>query len=96
MFTLLIALSAGIAVGVLIKIPVKLLKLLGAFQQYVVYLLIALLGASIGTNRQLVAHLPSVGAKALLIAVLAVVGSVLCCMLFAKLLGVSDKGTPHE
>lgn len=53
---------------------------------WTVFALLFVFGITIGMDRNLVSHFVSLGMQALLVAVAGVVGSVLCAMLFSKLI----------
>jgi len=67
----------GIVVGVWLRTKPKLVLLNDRLTTYAIYLLLLLLGISIGSNKTIVSNLPILGVKAFLITLGAVFGSVL-------------------
>lgn len=70
----------GIVVGVWLRTKPKLVLLNDRLTTYAIYLLLLLLGISIGSNKTIVSNLPILGVKALVITLGAVIGSVLLAL----------------
>ena len=75
MFTVIGIMFAGIAAGYLLR-SVSILQKIGI--SYTIFALLFLLGASVGTNPQIINNLSTLGLQALLIAIATTLGSV--CM----------------
>lgn len=89
MFTVISIMFAGVVVGYLLK-GIPLLQKLGRPITYTIYALLFLLGASVGTNPQIIENLRTLGLQALLLAAAATAGSVLMGWLVYRL--VINKG----
>lgn len=76
MFTVISIMFAGIAIGFLLR-KVSVLQKIGKLISYTIYLLLFLLGISVGSNPDIVNNLSSLGLQAFLIAFAATLGSVL-------------------
>ncbi|HUW05358.1 MAG TPA: LysO family transporter [Williamwhitmania sp.] len=77
MITVILIMLLGIVVGVWLRTKPKLVLLNDRLTTYAIYLLLLLLGISIGSNKTIVSNLPILGVKAFLITLGAVFGSVL-------------------
>lgn len=75
MFTVIIIMSCGILFGYLFREKTGLVKLLDRSVNIAIYLLLFLLGISVGGNKIIMANLGGLGLKALLLAIGAVAGS---------------------
>jgi len=60
-----------------------------------IYLLLFLLGISIGTNREIIRNFPSIGLKALILTVAGVLGSCLASLLIYRVY-FGEKGKDEE
>ena len=76
MLTVLALMSAGIILGFLLRDKYKIIKHIDEFINIAIYLLLFLLGISVGTNKTIISHLDKLGAEALLLSIGAVAGSV--------------------
>jgi len=76
MFTVLTIMSAGIILGYLVRNKIRLIKYFDHSINIAIYLLLFLLGISVGANKTIMNNLGSLGLKALLLALGAVAGSV--------------------
>lgn len=77
MITVLVLMTTGIVLGmVLNKLP-KLLKSVDKLINYAIYLLLFLLGVSVGINDKIINSLDTIGIQALWITLGAIAGSVL-------------------
>lgn len=86
MMAILLVLSAGILLGLLIVNYPKLHILNNNLLNYAIYLLLFLLGISVGTNREVIQNLDKIGLEAITIAITSITGSVLLSFLLFKLL----------
>ena len=76
MFTVIGIMFAGIAMGYLLR-KIELLQKIGKPISYTIFLLLFLLGISVGTNKDIVDNLATLGGQAFLLAVASTGGSVL-------------------
>ncbi len=76
MFIVIGIMFGGIAVGYLLR-KLAFLQQIGKPISYTILLLLFLLGLSVGSNKEIISNLPTLGGQALLIAVAATAGSVL-------------------
>lgn len=76
MFTVIGIMFAGIGAGYLLR-RVGWLQKVGTSITYTIYLLLFLLGLSVGANREIVDNLATLGGQALLLTVAGTTGSVL-------------------
>ena len=76
---------AGIVLGYFLRTRKRLASINDKFITYAIYLLLLLLGISIGSNKTIVANLPVLGVKALIVTIGAMVGSILLALLTYKL-----------
>ncbi len=74
---LLAFLATGVVLGLLWRHP-RLKAVAGFLQKFGVFLLVFCMGLSLGTQRDIVDNLATVGWQALVMAVFVVLGSVLC------------------
>ena len=77
MFTVLLIMAFGIALGYIFRKRKRLVKLADKLTMWAIFLLLFLLGIAIGANDVIVKNLPVLGLKALIIALGGVLGSVL-------------------
>lgn len=83
--------GAGILIGYLLRQRKKLISANEKLINYAIYLLLFLMGVSIGSNEQIINSLSSLGITALLVSFGAVLGSVLVGFFISKLLFKSKK-----
>lgn len=99
MFTALAILLCGIAVGRLLRPWISRVFLARAVM-CAIFILLFLLGVSIGGNEELLRQLPYLGLDALMLMLLCVVGSIIASMFITPLLRNSEKNradkTNHE
>lgn len=76
MFIVIGIMFAGIATGYLLR-RFKLLQKVGVSISYTIYLLLFLLGISVGANKEIVDNLTNLGGQALLLALVGTMGSLL-------------------
>ena len=91
MFTVLAIMSAGIILGYLIRNKIRFIKYIDPSINIAIYLLLFLLGISVGGNRTVMDNLGSLGFNALLLAMGAVAGSVGLSYLTYKMFFATDK-----
>ena len=77
MITVLILMTAGIVVGWLFHKKEKYLKISSELTNWAIYLLLFLLGLSVGNNKEILSNFDKIGYQSILITVFAVIGSVL-------------------
>ena len=77
MITVVLVMTAGIILGYIVRHKSLLIKLNDKLIMWAIYLLLFVLGVSIGTNDTIMKSLPSLGLKALAITIGGVAGSVL-------------------
>ncbi len=76
MITVVLIMLAGIVAGIWLRTKPRVVLLNDRLTTYAIYLLLLLLGISIGSNSTIVSNLPILGVKALVITLGAVVGSI--------------------
>lgn len=76
MLTVIIIMSAGMVAGFLLRQYKKLYRGLDKTVSYVIYLLLFLLGLTVGQNETIINNFHLIGVKALLITLASVAGSV--------------------
>ena len=77
MITVLVLMSVGIAIGWFLHKKEKLLKLTNKLTNWAIYLLLFLLGLSVGTNKKILNSLDQIGLQAVVITLFAVSGSIM-------------------
>ncbi len=77
MLKILLMLLAGILLGLMLRNKKRLLKPIAPLTSWSIYLLLFLLGLSVGTNEAIISNLNTIGLKALLLTLGSVTGSVL-------------------
>lgn len=85
MITVLAILCLGIALGIYLRGKEKLQKLNDKLTNWAIYLLLFLLGISVGTNNDILNNLDTIGLNAAIITLGAVAGSVLLAYVVYKL-----------
>ncbi len=86
MISILLVLSAGILAGLMIVSKPKLHLINNHLLNWSIYLLLFLLGISVGTNEEVIKNLGKIGYEAIAIAVASIAGSVLLSGFLFKLL----------
>jgi uncharacterized membrane protein YbjE (DUF340 family) len=76
MLTVVAIMTAGIVLGYLIRSKTFLVKLNDKFIMWAIYLLLFVLGITIGANELIMKSLPTLGLKALAITIGGVAGSI--------------------
>ncbi len=77
MFTVIILMSAGIFTGYLLRNKEFLARHIGIIITWLIYMLLFLLGISVGTNNDIISNLDEIGLDAMLITAGALSGSVI-------------------
>ncbi len=77
MITVLVIMTAGILIGWLISNKEKLLKINSELTNWAIYLLLFLLGLSVGSNEEILTNFDRIGLQAIVITIFAVIGSIL-------------------
>ena len=90
MINILIVLSAGILFGLLIVKRPKLHQLNNKLLNWAIYLLLFLLGISVGTNKEVIQNMGNIGYQAIAIAIASIAGSVLLSFLLFNFLFKQD------
>ncbi len=91
MITILLLLTAGVLIGlVVIRKPI-LHRLNNRLLNGSIYLLLFLLGCSVGSNEAIIKNLDKIGLEAIAIAFASIAGSVCCSTLLFKLLFKRDE-----
>ncbi|MBN1620410.1 LysO family transporter [candidate division WOR-3 bacterium] len=91
MLTVLALLALGISIGYLIKNREKICKCFPPLVIFAVYILLFLLGASVGGNKTVICNLYSLGLKALILTLGGISGSVFVSMIVYKLFFKGNK-----
>ncbi len=86
MLTVILIMSAGMAAGFLLRRRKKLYRRLDQTVSLVIYLLLFLLGLTVGQNRTIVENFHLIGVKALVITLASVAGSVILAAVAYRLL----------
>ncbi|HAD81379.1 MAG: hypothetical protein A2509_05825 [Candidatus Edwardsbacteria bacterium RIFOXYD12_FULL_50_11] len=76
MFTVLIIMTAGIILGYLIRRKTRIIRYIGSAINLAIYLLLFLLGISVGANETIIRNLGTLGLTAIALTAGAVAGSV--------------------
>lgn len=87
MWTIIIFMALGVAVGAMVSMKESHVAVLGKLQSVGVILLLFVMGLSMGLDRKLLSQLSTLGYKALVYAGLTTVCSILCVYLFTRRLG---------
>jgi len=77
--------AAGMGIGLLLRGRKKLIHILDHLILWSIFLLLFLLGLSIGLNPEIMQNLPSLGVRALVLTLGGVAGSLLAALLLWKL-----------
>lgn len=91
MVTVLLVMLAGILIGFAINRFPRLIKLNDRFISYAIYLLLALLGISVGLNKTIIQNLDKIGVQALIITIGAIAGSVFTLWVVYRVFFNSEK-----
>ena len=91
MLTVLILMTLGIGIGWFLHKQEKLLKLTDKLTNWAIYLLLLLLGLSVGINKKILQNFHQIGFQAILITVFAVAGSIIVSWLLYILVFKKDE-----
>lgn len=91
MKVLLLSLTIGIIIGILKIVPEKYMKLNSKFQQWALFLLLFSMGASIGSNKEMLSSLSKIGIKALSFSVTTIAFSVIILYIVSNKFLNTDK-----
>jgi uncharacterized membrane protein YbjE (DUF340 family) len=86
MITVLLLMLAGMATGFLLRQKPAVVKISEKLMSVTIYILLFLLGISVGLNKMIVRHLDRIGLQAILITLGAVAGSVLALWVLYRLM----------
>jgi uncharacterized membrane protein YbjE (DUF340 family) len=78
--------AAGIFIGILLRERARLIRTASHASDVCVFFLLFVLGLAIGKNESVIRSLPEMGAKAAVLSLGAVLGSVALCALLQRLL----------
>lgn len=84
MFTVIIIMLTGMLIGHFITEQKKILSIVDKLTNYAIYLLLFILGLSVGTDNRIMDNLHTIGLSALVIACASVLGSVLIAYIIYK------------
>lgn len=98
MITVLLLMLAGMATGFLLRQRPVILKISEKLTSVAIYILLFLLGISVGLNKMIIRHLDRIGLQAVLITFGAVFGSVLTIWILYRFVFKYDpaKSAPNE
>lgn len=84
MYTALFLLFAGTLIGYIIRNKKKLIAVSEKMLTVSIYTLLLVLGVSVGANREIVSNIETIGLKALLLTIGAVLGSISLSLLLYR------------
>lgn len=96
MITVLIVMITGIIAGVFIHRKPGLIQLNERLVTFAIYILLLLLGISVGINKTIISNLGTLGLQALIVTLGAVGGSVLMSWLVFRLFFISEQNTKAQ
>lgn len=85
MFITLSFIFAGIPIGLLLRKHAGFVNIVGILTTWSVYLLLFVLGLSLGGNDEVFARVPTLGLRSLIVTVFAILGSIICANLVGRL-----------
>ncbi len=85
MVTVLVIMVVGIVVGFSISNRKKLIKINDKLTSFAIYLLLFLLGISVGLNDKIINNIHTIGLQAIIITIGALLGSLMCAYITYKL-----------
>lgn len=92
MITVLAIMTAGIFLGWLLHHKKQFLKIVSYTTNWAIYLLLFLLGLSVGTNEEILDNFDKIGVQSIIITLFAVVGSILVSWLTYILFFKNNEG----
>ncbi len=96
MITVLVIMLVGIVVGFSISNRKKLIKINDKLTSFAIYLLLFLLGISVGLNDKIINNIHTIGLQAIIITMGALLGSLVCAYITYKLFFVRKKESKTE
>ena len=98
---ILAIMATGMVLGYLLRSRTALFQLVDKIVMAVIFLLLFVLGISVGTNETVISNIHLIGMKALGLTVGAVAGSILCCafvwkVFFSERLSLLSEEVSHE
>lgn len=84
MLIVIAVMIAGVFVGHLLKKNKRLFKFIGKLNMWIIFLLLFVMGLSIGNNPQIIDNLSGLGVSAILIGLVSTMGSVFAAYLVYK------------
>ncbi len=91
MVEILILMSAGILIGFLLRCRQRIIFVIEKITGFSIYILLFLLGISVGTNDKVILNFGKIGFNAIVIALSSVAGSILLSFILYRLLFCQDK-----
>jgi len=85
MVVILVVLTAGIILGFLMRNHERLIRTADRIMNGTIYLLLFLLGLSVGVNETIISNIHTIGVRALVLTVGAIVGSVIVSYIVSRL-----------
>ena len=96
MISILILLSLGILLGRILRTKPRSLKLIDRITMGSIYLLLFILGISIGSNKEIVSNLSRLGVTAIIITAFALAGSIVLSIVVNRIFFRSSKTSDGE
>ncbi len=91
MITVLAIMTVGIIIGFFIHNKTKLIKINDKLTSWAIYLLLFLLGISVGLNDKIINNIHSIGLQAIVITIGSLLGSLICAYITYKLFFMPEK-----
>ncbi len=91
MTTVLIIMTIGITIGFFISKKESLIKINDKLVTWAIYLLLFLLGIGVGTHKDIINNIHTIGLQAIIITIGAILGSLVCAYIVYKLFFRSKK-----
>ena len=91
MLTILILMACGIIMGMMLRHHERVLVLVDKIILWSIFLLLFLMGVSIGSNTSVIQRLTSLGWQAVLLSTGGILGSILLVCLMRKILTANNK-----
>jgi uncharacterized membrane protein YbjE (DUF340 family) len=86
MVIILIVLTAGIILGFLMRKHERMIRTADRIMNWTIYLLLFLLGISVGVNETIISNIHTIGVRALVLTAGAIVGSVIVSYIVSRFL----------
>jgi uncharacterized membrane protein YbjE (DUF340 family) len=84
-YSLIISVLLGLLVGYYAKLPQGVVKKTALLQTICLLFMLFFMGINIGVDKDITKNLPSIGLRALVLALASIIGSILLVMSFSKL-----------